>query len=1792
MPLTPVEWIADTQVNQFDGNDSRDDDQFAPIVTQLEGGNVLVTYIRNVDIGFRQNSADISDVYGRIYDPLGNPVGNAFLVGSDNMFDDSQHATAALSNGGFVVAYRSRSTSSAGGIDVNVNATLFIDYYSADGTFISSNSVISDTFLNAGEDLLSDVSIASISGTEVFVVYGNEDDLFGTIVNAANGAVVEAEFLIEAGDFPEDIEISRVGLSNYAVTWVDQTAGTDTLKMRIYENDGTAFSTTLTVDTFSDIENVSITELSNGRFVLSYEIDGSGGSNSGVRFQLYSPIGGTIGSAENPVTTTAGNQKFSDVTALADGGFLVAWFNESDNSIRAQRFDVDGDDVGVEFIVQNYASTEDVTALSAGGLEDGRVQFAWSMQTSTGDTDVFTEIWDPRDLPNTNPTYDDNYVIGTIAADTVTGIVAGTEIIALHDGDDDFVFVETDIIAVDGLVLDGGEGIDRIILQGGGDFDFTTYNPLALTTLNDIEVLQMGSDGVSGTTNTYIVAEQLVDIKTFDFAAGALSFETLEIYVDFSISGVFAIDLTSVIVTDFDTDNDMILIRGSSNNETITGTDVDDHIQGDGGFDILDGGNGVDTYIVGRTDTNNFPDGGQLTFTGSHVDLDGGTIEHSYSVVGGANPGAFVENSTIANVENIMGSDVNDTLIGTSGANDIRGGMGSDTIQGNGNSGLGIDMLFGGDGSDRFLISSGQDLVGTVINGDEGSDRIVATGDVGTSVIDLRDVVMSSVETVEFAFGDLGQNVDRTIILDADDIYSNDVYFVFPTTNMTQMIYTIDGLSSPGDTEFLDIRLSTNTGVNFSELRFLDWGGAGQTVRITGTDGVDEIIGTRADDEIYGGDGDDILGGRNYSVYLDDGVTLQRFASEDILYGGEGADTLIAGDGTDILYGGNGNDIFQLVGSVAGVDNAHEMYGQSGDDTFTTGNTGQIITVDGGETGETNGDTLILGGGGRTVDLGAGSVRLGSIFADMPDQTVTTLFLNIENVQGGINSEVFIGSSGVDMINGGGGNDYLRGGQGADILNGGSNLAGIASDALDYRDHLLSGDLADYSTSGAGVSINLDDGLTENGGDAQGDELISIESVVGSAFADIFRGDASDNGFAGEGGDDYFYGGKGADTYFGGTGVDTLDYSESTDGITLTTYEDPNALTVGDGMGGLAEGDRVGTDIENIIATDHNDILATNDMINVITLGGGDDIVFADIGGDTINGGGGSDLVDYSSIENSGLTINLSGGSAMMMSAGSPVDTLIDIERVIAGEGDDIIIANSDSNEIDGNDGMDHVIYGASVSGITANIATINDNGAIYVTGTVTGVDQGTDTLVRIESITGTNTDDVFTTDGTVSVLAGGGNDVVFTEGTGFASPFATTQLFGGAGQDTLRTVSDAAFGTGLFNNIDTYDFAQIGFETAVLRNTSGDLRFVYQELSNGIIRRSTYDVDGTQPWSVSILDEDAPDITAWTSRTQLRDDNNQSYEIQYIMDDGTTIVEQFDTDNSDPWQSFTTINRLGSSGINESTEVRDNGDIIAFFYDRDNQEAWNNRETRTDVSNSQSYTQLQIFKDNAGDLTLTIADLDNGRRVTTNYDLFDAALGGQHITILTEDIADNEFFTSVLQTRNNAGQVVSLRNEYDDQLVVFVEFDVDNSQPWARRVTNTDTADLLPYQTATFLQTAAIETYQLDVLGDDDVRSITDFNLDNTEVWATQRTRIDEGDNFSWGTIIEQRTATNETLFVSQTNEASYDTMSEFDLAGVEVWAQRTVYTDDENLYDWDTITFLYDDAGMIYDTTVLPDA
>ncbi len=257
---------------------------------------------------------------------------------------------------------------------------------------------------------------------------------------------------------------------------------------------------------------------------------------------------------------------------------------------------------------------------------------------------------------------------------------------------------------------------------------------------------------------------------------------------------------------------------------------------------------------------------------------------------------------------------------------------------------------------------------------------------------------------------------------------------------------------------------------------------------------------------------------------------------------------------------------------------------------------------------------------------------------------------------GGDGNDALAGGRGKDVIGGGGGDDALRGRGGADVIDGGTG-----TDSVSYR------------SSPRAVSIDLQRSV-QRGGDAEGDRLTSIETVHGSGFADVLRGDAGPNALYGHAGNDLLEGRGGGDLLDGGWGNDTVVYASA---VTIDLK-----LTV------QANGDRL-VAIENVTGSDGADRLRGDDRNNVLTGSGGDDVLEGRGGTDTLDGGTGNDTASFASAS-AGVTASLITGKANGAATGS--DTLIGIENLAGSGFDDVLRGDGGVNIIDGGAGNDRLI--------------------------------------------------------------------------------------------------------------------------------------------------------------------------------------------------------------------------------------------------------------------------------------------------------------------------------------------------------------------------------------------------------------------------------------------------------------------------------------------------------------------
>jgi len=158
-----------------------------------------------------------------------------------------------------------------------------------------------------------------------------------------------------------------------------------------------------------------------------------------------------------------------------------------------------------------------------------------------------------------------------------------------------------------------------------------------------------------------------------------------------------------------------------------------------------------------------------------------------------------------------------------------------------------------------------------------------------------------------------------------------------------------------------------------------------------------------------------------------------------------------------------------------------------------------------------------------------------------------------EHIEGSDGKDTLIGTDDptkTEQYTGFGGDDTLIGNHGTDIFN-----EGTAPNGADSFNGGSGTDRVNYGARSAGVTVNMQDLLANDGAPGEGDDVDpNVNDITGSAFADTLTGASGPNVITGGGGVDTLNGlggidrltgGSSADFLFGGSEDDVIDSSDT-----------------------------------------------------------------------------------------------------------------------------------------------------------------------------------------------------------------------------------------------------------------------------------------------------------------------------------------------------------------------------------------------------------------------------------------------------------------------------------------------------------------------------------------------------------------------------------------------------------------------------------------------------------------------
>ncbi|MES1201017.1 MAG: calcium-binding protein [Pseudomonadota bacterium] len=1022
------------------------------------------------------------------------------------------------------------------------------------------------------------------------------------------------------------------------------------------------------------------------------------------------------GAGDDSVNGGAGND-----TLLADAGADILIGGEGNDTITSGRGDsVDGgagDDIitmdlnapGNGFITVDGGAGNDTLVLNS-----GFPTVAADLLTSIEIIDVQTGGVNFDILPDSafgHPITITTHGVSTTALYFNAGVDGSVYSLAditfaNWDSANDFLFLQNltqNSVSMTGSSLDdnitSGNGDDTLI--GGAGDDFIQGGG--------------GADIYDGGTGNDTAEFQTSDALTIDLTVsgpqagsqGADTFVSIENLIGGNVGDQFTGDALGNV------------LDGNGGDDTLAGGDGDDTLIGNFGDDFLDGGVGNDTASYKYEQFTSTPQG--VT-----VSLDITDPQDTLAFAGGVD--------TLANIENLIGSDYDDTLSGDGGANRLSGIAGADLLIGMGgddtlDGGAGANVLVGGAGHDTLINSDGGDSYAAYYDestvGGAGVTVNLQTG-VATQFSAEQDTLVG----INSVIGSLG-NDTLTGNANANNFYGVNGSDTINGGANTAGSYDTVWFGNPG---VLNVTLPTPTiGVTADLVTGVASDGGTVHVNMTnieglaGTASADALFGNASDNLLIGGAGDDVMDGRggndtalffgsivDYTVDTGSGtvtgadgmdqlagVEVLGFLSDEVGNRFRGLDLAAntvfhrgAGMFTDPYYdGGTGNDDLILEGRTTFESfNVHLAFGS--------------IVIDNGDDRTTlfNMDTLELNtnGGGDNVVLSGDFTGKGMSWIVITGDTGNNV-LDASGLTGDLGSTPG-GHVGMLTLRGGGGNDTLLGSSTyGDVMNGGAGadtMVGGDGHDIYYVDNV--GDVVTEAANGGGdilyASINLT--MPDN-----------VEFLYMLAGGTAF-GNAQDNNIIGT---------TGSDTIDGGGGNDVL---ETIDGFQPIGGA-PDLLRGGDGNDIL-----------------HGRLTAHNTMEG----GAGDDRLYTDYGGQNVMvGGAGNDY--YNVVANDTISETATGGIDTVETGSTSytlpffvenlvlsvtVDQYADYFYAINGTGNNLsnaITGNVKDNTLTGlagNDTLDGGTGADTMIGGTGNDLYVVDNVGDVVT---ENSGEGTDTL-------------------------------------------------------------------------------------------------------------------------------------------------------------------------------------------------------------------------------------------------------------------------------------------------------------------------------------------------------------------------------------------------------------------------------------------------------------------------------
>ncbi len=419
-------------MSEFKVNTYTVNDQIKPRIIALINGEFIITWSSNGQDGSGYG------IYAQKYDANGNTEGSEFRVNNYTLKSQSTSSGISFSDNSFVITYTAEDR------DVSNRWVAYAQAFTPNSTAIGSevkvadgiNSYVSISKLDEQSFVLTQplactptlCGLFSVQryekninplGTQIsindqpnypgyiristlkdgnFVVIWPSNRAYNTITEPGYiygqmfnsvGSTIGSKFQVSS--FPSGrkdlLSVAALQDGGFVAVWTQQNAQDGSkggIFAQRYDKNGIKIMGEFQVNTYTNDEQTTpfVSSLNNGEFIITWQSNGQDGSGYGIYAQRYDANGNTAGSEFRVNTYTTGDQIFSSVESLSNGGFIITWQSNGQDSdgwgIYAQRYDSSGNtvDQGTPILPPNTAPTSGALALSVASGGQAGVNFA------------------------------------------------------------------------------------------------------------------------------------------------------------------------------------------------------------------------------------------------------------------------------------------------------------------------------------------------------------------------------------------------------------------------------------------------------------------------------------------------------------------------------------------------------------------------------------------------------------------------------------------------------------------------------------------------------------------------------------------------------------------------------------------------------------------------------------------------------------------------------------------------------------------------------------------------------------------------------------------------------------------------------------------------------------------------------------------------------------------------------------------------------------------------------------------------------------------------------------------------------------------------------------------------------------------------------------------------------------------------------------------------------------------------------------------------------------------------